>query len=130
MAKLRHLAILVPDPEASAKFFVEAFGLKRVGEARMAVYLSDGTVNVALLRIDRDDETTGLAHYGMWVDNLGAAEEQAIAAGATPLAAEPGENAFFERKYKDANGIVFDLSQKGWVGAEKDVVPAGAERRT
>ena len=32
MAKLRHIAITVPDPEKAAKFYMEAFGLQRVGE--------------------------------------------------------------------------------------------------
>ncbi len=31
MAKLRHFAIVVKDQEKSAKFYEEAFGLKRVG---------------------------------------------------------------------------------------------------
>ena len=31
MAKLRHIAITVPDPEKAAQFYEKAFGLKRVG---------------------------------------------------------------------------------------------------
>ena len=53
MAKLRHIALTVPDPEKAAKFYMEAFGLKRVGETDWAgasgVYLSDGVINIALL---------------------------------------------------------------------------------
>jgi lactoylglutathione lyase len=44
LAKLRHIAILVADPEASAVFFEKAFDLKRVGTARCGIYMSDGTV--------------------------------------------------------------------------------------
>lgn len=32
MAKLRHIAITVPDPEKAAEFYTKAFGLKRVGQ--------------------------------------------------------------------------------------------------
>jgi catechol 2,3-dioxygenase-like lactoylglutathione lyase family enzyme len=32
MAKLRHIAITVPDFEKAAKFYMEAFGLQRAGE--------------------------------------------------------------------------------------------------
>ena len=31
MAKLRHIAITVPDPEKAAEFYERALGLKRVG---------------------------------------------------------------------------------------------------
>ena len=52
-ARLRHIAITVPDPEKAAAFYIKAFGLKRVGETdwenAKGVYLSDGVVNLALL---------------------------------------------------------------------------------
>ena len=50
MSKLRHIAIIVEDPEASAKFFEEAFDMKRAGTARRGIYMSDGIFNVALLK--------------------------------------------------------------------------------
>ena len=50
-AKLRHVAITVPDPEKAARFYIRAFGLKRVGETdwenAKGVYLSDGVINLA-----------------------------------------------------------------------------------
>ena len=53
MAKLRHIAITVPDPERAAEFYMRAFGLERVGstdwEGAHGVYLSDGVMNIALL---------------------------------------------------------------------------------
>ena len=62
MAKLRHIAMSVPDPQQSAKFYVEALGMKVVGEANSAtatgVYLSDGTISLALLKY-RTDEAAG-----------------------------------------------------------------------
>ena len=38
MAKLRHVALIVEDPEASAKFFEQAFDMKRAGSARRGIY--------------------------------------------------------------------------------------------
>lgn len=126
MAKLRHVAIIVTDPEASAVFFERAFDLKRVGKARRGIYLSDGTVNVALLKIESENEKVGLYHYGMWVDDLAESEKKATEAGATYLAGRPtSPDSFYECKYRDPNGIVFDLTHNGWVGAVKDVFPAG-----
>jgi len=81
--KLRHIAILVPDPEASAVFFESAFGMKRVGLARRGVYVSDGIMNVALLRVNPEKgEKVGVFHFGVWVEDFDAADEQVKAAEA------------------------------------------------
>src|SRR5215468_72859 len=124
MSKLRHIAIIVEDPEASAKFFEEAFDMKRVGTARRGIYMSDGIFNVALLKKESDKEELGLYHFGMWVDDLDAAEKKVVDAGGTYLAGRPtSANSFYEAKYRDPNGVVFDLTHTGWIGATKDVVP-------
>jgi methylmalonyl-CoA/ethylmalonyl-CoA epimerase len=123
MAKLRHVAIIVPDPEKAAQFFEAAFDMKRAGTARRGIYVTDGTINVALLKVE-GDEKPGLYHFGMWVDDLAQTEAKAAEAGATYLAGRPTSlNSFYECKYKNQDGIVFDLTHTGWVGAVKDVVP-------
>jgi methylmalonyl-CoA/ethylmalonyl-CoA epimerase len=123
MAKLRHIAIIVPDPEAAAKFFEQAFDMKRAGTARRGIYMSDGTINVALLKKETDKEKIGIYHFGMWVDDLDAAEKKVVDAGGTYLAGRPtSASSFYEAKYKDPLGIVFDLTHTGWAGAVKDVV--------
>ena len=123
MAKLRHIAILVSDPEQAAQFFEQAFDMKRAGTARRGVYVSDGTVNVALLKVE-EGERPGIYHFGMWVDDLAEAERKAESAGATYLAGRPtSPNSFYECKYRDPLGNVFDLTHTGWVGAVKEVVP-------
>ena len=81
MAKLRHIAIIVEDPEASAKFFEEAFDMKRAGKARRGIYMSDGIFNVALLKKETEEEELGLYHFGMWVDDLDEAEKKVVGAG-------------------------------------------------
>ena len=97
------------------------------GTARRGIYMTDGTVNVALLGKESDKEEIGLYHFGMWVDDLDAAEKQVVKAGGTYLAGRPtSPNSFYEAKYKDPLGIVFDLTHTGWKGAVKEVVPAKA----
>ena len=48
MAKLRHIAMQVPDPHKAAEFYMQVFGMKKVGETdwenARGVYLSDGVV--------------------------------------------------------------------------------------
>jgi lactoylglutathione lyase len=132
MAKLRHIALIVPDPEKAAKFFEEAFDMKVAGRARRGLYVSDGTINVALLR-QEGNEKVGIYHFGMWVDDLDEAEKKVVNAGGTYLDGRPAPtvpgapkdaHSYYEAKYKDPLGIVFDLTHTGWIGAVKDVVAA------
>ncbi|HVY59018.1 MAG TPA: VOC family protein [Xanthobacteraceae bacterium] len=123
MAKLRHVALIVEDPEASARFFEQAFDMKRAGTARRGIYMSDGTVNVALLKKESDSEKVGIYHFGMWVDDLDEAEKKVVDAGGKYLAGRPtSPNSFYEAKYRNPDGVVFDLTHKGWAGAVKEVV--------
>ncbi len=99
-----------------------AFDLKRAGNARRGIYLSDGTINVALLK-QEGNEKVGLYHFGMWVDDLDESEKKVLDAGGTYLEGRPtSPNSYYEAKYRDPLGIVFDLTHNGWVGATKDVV--------
>ncbi len=51
MAKIRHIAIATEDPEATARFYQDVFGLERIGDLQSeevdGIYLSDGDLNVA-----------------------------------------------------------------------------------
>jgi methylmalonyl-CoA/ethylmalonyl-CoA epimerase len=124
MAKLRHIAIIVEDPEASAKFFEQAFDMTRAGTARRGIYMTDGIFNVALLKKENDQEKLGLYHFGMWVDDLDEAEKKVVSAGGEYLAGRPtSPKSYYEAKYKSPTGLVFDLTHTGWAGAVKDVVP-------
>jgi lactoylglutathione lyase len=123
MSRIRHIAIIVPDAEEAAKFYEKALGLNRVGTARRGIYLSDGVINIALLKKEHENEKLGLYHFGVWVDDLDAAEKQVVDAGGTYLTGRPtSPNSFYEAKYQDPNGVVFDLTHAGWAGATKDVV--------
>lgn len=127
MAKLRHIAINCDDLEASAKFYTGAFELEEVGRAgdissMGAIYLSDGTVNVALIKISDPDypnaKPEGLNHIGFVVPDVDQAVTRVEALGATavvdPTAA--GSGATWEMKMKTPDGVGFDLSQHGWPG--------------
>jgi lactoylglutathione lyase len=119
--RLRHIAIIVPDPEKAATFFEQAFGMTRAGTARRGIYMSDGVMNVALLKTE-GSEKPGLYHFGMWVDDLDEAEQKVKDAGGTYLAGRPtSPNSFYEAKFRDPDGVVFDLTHHGWAGATKEV---------
>jgi catechol 2,3-dioxygenase-like lactoylglutathione lyase family enzyme len=127
MAKLRHIAINCDDLETSAKFYTQAFELEEVGRAgdissMGAIYLSDGTVNVALIKISDPDfpnaKPEGLNHIGFVVPDVDQAVARVEALGATavvdPHAA--GSGATWEMKMKTPDGVGFDLTQHGWPG--------------
>jgi lactoylglutathione lyase len=131
--KLRHIAISVRDPEATAKFFEKAFGMTRAGNAQRGVYMTDGVMNVAILNFG--DETIagfegqknvcGLIHFGMWVDSVDEIGKAITAAGGSYVTGrkETNPNVYYEVKYKTPEGIVFDVTESGWKGAVKDVTP-------
>jgi catechol 2,3-dioxygenase-like lactoylglutathione lyase family enzyme len=132
MARLRHIAIVVRDLEKAAKFYEGVFELKRVGQEVLdfasAIYLSDGVVNLALLNytgergsgLDDAKNFVGTHHFGFQVDDIATVQARIEAAGGTfffDLGDDP-EKENFERKFKDPDGIIFDISRKGWLGTE------------
>jgi catechol 2,3-dioxygenase-like lactoylglutathione lyase family enzyme len=131
-AKLRHIAITVRDPEKAAAFYERSLGLRRVGgtdwEGARGVYLTDGVVNLALLRYKTDEFAgergtgfVGLHHFGFIVQDIDETRKSVEAAGGRHGRGEPASGSgFYEVKYFDPDGVVFDLTENGWTGASKD----------
>lgn len=139
MAKLRHLAIVVNDLEASATFYEKIFDMKRVLDVKeKAVYLSDGVMNLALLAYDNTnragaptaDRKHGIHHFGFRIQDFKETEAALAAAGATYAYDFGDPNSMnYERKWKDPEGILFDVSEKGWFGALDEAVEAKAQEK-
>jgi catechol 2,3-dioxygenase-like lactoylglutathione lyase family enzyme len=131
MAKLRHVAMSVQDPAATAKFYQETFGMEIVGETdsplASGVYLSDGTISLALLNYKADEwagmdkDAVCINHIGFWVDDLDKQGEKVLENGGTFFKELPTSKTslYYEMKYRDPNGVIFDISHNGWVGAKK-----------
>lgn len=125
MAKLRHIALIVPDPESARAFFEQALDMTVVGRARRGLYMSDGTVNIALLRQEHPGEPLGIAHFGVWVEDLDEAQRRIEAAGGAYVTGRPASpNSFYEAKFRTPAGQVFDVTHNGWAGAVRDVTPS------
>ncbi len=114
MAKLRHVAIAVADIQATAAFYEANFGMQRVRESDVAVMLSDGTVSLAIIDSNKNvnaENRTGLHHFGFIVDGLDQAAERIEASGGKyhGQIRNIGGGPQSERKYRDPNGIDFDI---------------------
>jgi predicted enzyme related to lactoylglutathione lyase len=130
MARLRHFAVVVRDLEKSARFYEEVFDLERVGAETLdfasAIYLSDGVINLALLNyhgkrgsgLEDAKSFVGAHHFGFQVDDIAATQKKIEAAGGTFFfdLGHDQEKENFERKFKDPDGVIFDISKKGWQG--------------
>jgi len=128
MVKLRHIALSVPDPERSARFYQEAFGMHRVGSTdsplATGVYLSDGVINLALLKYKNDESAgkergrhyVGVHHFGFEVEDLEAMSQRIEQNGGKFFLDLPQSRGtlYFERKFRDPDGIIFDISHHGW----------------
>ena len=142
MARLRHIAMQVPDPHKAAEFYMRVFGMQKVGETdwenARGVYLSDGVINLALLDYktveaagaDRGLDFVGIHHIGFWVDDVAATRAAIEAGGGRHWMGEPAKGGgFYEVKYHDPNGVVVDITENGWGGAAKDVDVAGGNSK-
>jgi catechol 2,3-dioxygenase-like lactoylglutathione lyase family enzyme len=137
MIRIRHIAIRTPDPEKTAAFYKDVFGLKEVGQARAGCYLSDGHINLAILksRDEGSDESprdaagyAGIHHLGFMVDDVGEICDKLDAAGATPMtsrtdvphAAGSGPRSYYEIKYRGPDNQEFDVTESGWIGTSPE----------
>lgn len=133
MAKLRHIALYTPDPEKTAEFYKRVFDMVEVGRTdspiAKGIYLSDGTINMAVLRFktieaaDRKDGlglVFGLHHFGFWVDDVEETRRRLDEAGAEYRFGRPDDakTSFFEEKYKGPDAVMIDITAHGWVGAQ------------
>jgi catechol 2,3-dioxygenase-like lactoylglutathione lyase family enzyme len=139
-ARIRHIALSVKDIDATADFYEKAFGLKRSpkseGPTAYRVYMSDGEINLALLQYKSEVGSgvppgwTGIHHFGFQCDDLPAQQKQIEKAGGKFFfdLGDPDDDDF-ERKFRDPNGIIFDINWKGWTMTTGKVKSAAARKK-
>ena len=122
MGKLRHIAISTEDPERTAAWYKEAFGLVEVGKSPVGVYLSDGDINFAVLRIPSPDDRTqamrGVNHFGFMVEDPELTYRKLAEMGSKRLPDIPLAGQYVEVRWEAPDGVSVDISEHGWVGAK------------
>jgi len=137
MPKIRHIALSTQDPDATARFYVDVFGMKEIGRidspAARGYYLSDGDINLAILNfkndavagVERGKGWSGIHHIGFQVESVEAIAERLAAAGSErrddvneALGVGHGGQRYanVEVKYGGPDGVMLDVSETGWVG--------------
>lgn len=138
MARIKHIALSTQDPEKTAAFYIQAFGMKQIrtidSPLARGCMLTDGYINMAILNFKTDEAAdteggtkySGLHHIGFKVDSLDEACEALKKAGASQrterldeISRKPGqEQANVELKWKGPDGVIIDTSETGWQVAE------------
>ena len=137
MAKIKHIAIAARDPEETANFYREVFGLHQVGkidsDTAEGVYLSDGDVNLAIVRFKSDAVAggefgagyNGVHHIGFHVENPADTDRRLRTANSPPrddvnaaLTLDNGRchERNVEIRYGGPDGVMIGVSSAGWVG--------------
>jgi catechol 2,3-dioxygenase-like lactoylglutathione lyase family enzyme len=130
MARIKHVAIRTHDPEKTAAFYQEVFALKQVGLGRNGIYLSDGHINLAILKCqtaaDGGIGAAGIEHVGFQVDDVDATLAALTRAGGksltdrvnvTPTDASSPQS-YYEIKCVGPDDQIIDISGSGWVGTD------------
>src|SRR5260370_25323963 len=129
MPTIKHIARSTQDVEGTARFYIEVFGMKKMGTiddpGTVGCFLSDGDINLAILNFKNDQAAgiergrgfCGIHHIGFEVESLEAIFDKLAAAGpATRHDAEAapggghGHRPHLEVKFWGPRGIMPDVS--------------------
>jgi glyoxylase I family protein len=137
MPKIKHIALSTQDVDATAKFYIDVFGMKEIAKVdspgASGYYLSDGDLNLAILKfksdavagVERGKAWSGIHHIGFEVESLEHITAKLAAAGSKPrddvnralgVGHGPRHGGNVEVKYTGPDGVMVDVSETGWVG--------------
>lgn len=132
MARIKHIALTTEHPDQVAAFYQAAFDMQEVGRNERQVLLSDGHINLTILKWKTEQDAdvgsngpnySGIHHIGFQVDDLDAAcEKLEQAQGESLIGRERVDmptgtprRQRAEMKWAGPDGVVIDISQPGWV---------------
>ena len=132
MPRIRHIALTTADPDKTAAFYKEAFGMSEIRRSpNGAVFLTDGYINLAVLnhKTEKDADVgahgpnfNGIHHFGFEVEDLDqtatklekSTGQQLTEKDGLDMEMAPGTHRNFEMKWAGPDGVVIDISHTGW----------------
>ena len=132
MARIQHIAITTENPDQVAAFYQEAFDMSEVGRNERQVQLSDGYINLTILRCKTEKDAdvgpngpnySGIHHIGFQVDDLDTTGQKLQGVkgesitNSQEIDTSPGatRRPRAEEKWSGPDGVVIDISQPGWI---------------
>ena len=127
---IRNATVMVPEPEKSADFMVQAFGFKKLDDIKVddGVYVSDGYVSILFSKTTFAEKAdnprwnhVGIREFSFLVDDVNAVDTKIRKAGGRYL----GERRICrdapaaEKVYCDREGVVVGISAAGWPTAKQ-----------
>ena len=112
---IQHFGIFAgEDFELVGAFYEQLFGMQAVHTTNRSIYISDGYINLAILK-GGPEHPVGEMHFGFKVDDFTPFYAAADQFGGKVLGAkETTENRFAEAAVVDPVGTVVDVSIRGW----------------
>jgi catechol 2,3-dioxygenase-like lactoylglutathione lyase family enzyme len=120
MSPLNYLAIMCDDPQRMRDWYQRWFGMEEVNRTpEGTIYISDGHLNVGLLKRgsapDEEDQHSGVHHFGFQIDDIMEIERNLEDFDPSlRLERRPSEDPYAEYRLTDPEGIVVDLSERGY----------------
>ncbi len=135
--RIKHFALTVKNLEKQSEFYQKVFGLTFLGYDHQpmgsAIYLSDGITNLALIHPNKPESEIVSApnHCGFQVVDLKATEGKIDNAGGKFFFDfGDAKHGNFERKFRDHDGVVFDISKHGWTGTDSYIEQKHEDEKT
>lgn len=130
MPQLNYMAIMSDDPQRMKDWYGRWFGfeeLNRTGDG--TIYLTDGYFNVAIMKRGaaalEDEHKVGLHHFGFEIDSIIDIERNLEDFDPSiRIERRPAEDPYAQYRIRDPEGVIVDLSEKGYGTAGQHRVPS------
>ena len=120
MTQLNYLAIMCDDPATMRDWYQRWFGFEELNRTKEgAIYLTDGHFNLALLKrgaaVGEANHERGLHHFGFQIPSIMEVERHLEDFDpSVRIERRPKEDPYAEYRIVDPEGIIIDLSEKGY----------------
>ena len=120
MSQLNYLAIMCDDPASMLEWYQRWFGFEELNRTREGtIYLTDGHFNVGLLERGsapgEANQERGLHHFGFQIESILEVERNLEDFDPSiRIERRPKEDPYAEYRIRDPEGIIVDLSERGY----------------